>query len=146
MTRLSPDLQPGCKLPPLVFSPNLPVPQLPCSPSHHQQPDTQVLSWGASLPLGCYFSTFYLFMAFWVSVAACRLSLVAAGGGYSLAAVHRLLTVVASLVAEHRLKTHRLSCSEACGLIPDQGSNQHPPHWQADSYSLYHQGSPKVNF
>ena len=66
-------------------------------------------------------------MAFWVSVAVCRLSLVAAGGGYSLAAVHRLLTVVASLVAEHRLKAHRLSCSEACGLIPDQGSNQHPP-------------------
>ena len=85
-------------------------------------------------------------MAFWVSVAVCRLSLVAAGGDYSLAAVHRLLTVVTSLVAEHMLKAHRLSCSEACGLIPDQGSNQRSPHWQADSYSLYHQGSLKVNF
>ena len=82
-------------------------------------------------------------MTFWVSVAVCRLSLFAAGGGYSLAAVHRL---VASLVAEHRLKVHRLSCSEACGLTPDQGSNQHPQHWKADSYSLYHQGSPKVTF
>ena len=47
-------------------------------------------------------------MAFWVSVAMCRLSLVAVGGGYSLAAVHRLLTVVASLVAEHMLKAHGL--------------------------------------
>ena len=33
------------------------------------------------------------------------------------------------------------SCSTACGIFPDQGSNQRPLHWQADSYPLCHQGS-----
>ena len=28
---------------------------------------------------------------------------------------------------------HRLSCSAACGIFPDQGSNPCPLHWQADS-------------
>ena len=38
--------------------------------------------------------------------------------------------------------THRLSCSAACEISPDQGSNPCPLHWQGDSYPLYHQGSP----
>ena len=65
-------------------------------------------------------------------------------------AVRGPLTVAASLVAEHRLQTRRLSnCghgpsrSAACGIFPDQGSNPCPLHWQADSQSLRHQGSPK---
>ena len=37
---------------------------------------------------------------------------------------------------------HRLSCSKACGIFPDQGSNPSPLHWQADSQPLDHQGSP----
>ena len=37
---------------------------------------------------------------------------------------------------------HRLSCSVACGIFPDQGSNLCPLHWQADSQPLRHQGSP----
>ena len=28
---------------------------------------------------------------------------------------------------------HGLSCSAACGIFPDQGSNPCPLHWQADS-------------
>ena len=28
---------------------------------------------------------------------------------------------------------HGLSCSAACGIFPDQGSNLCPLHWQADS-------------
>ena len=39
----------------------------------------------------------------WVFVAARRLSLVAAAGGYSLVVGHGLLIAVASLVAEHGL-------------------------------------------
>ena len=39
----------------------------------------------------------------WVFVAACRLSLVVARRGYSLAVVHRLLTAATSLIAEHGL-------------------------------------------
>ena len=37
---------------------------------------------------------------------------------------------------------HGLSCSEACGVFPDQGSNPRLLHWQADSLPLSHQGSP----
>ncbi|KAJ8797170.1 hypothetical protein J1605_017398 [Eschrichtius robustus] len=28
---------------------------------------------------------------------------------------------------------HRLSCSSACGIFPDQSSSQCPLHWQVDS-------------
>ena len=37
---------------------------------------------------------------------------------------------------------HGPSCSTACGILPDQGSNPCPLHWQADSQPLRHQGSP----
>ena len=30
-----------------------------------------------------------------------------------------------------------------CGILSNQGSNLHLPHWQADSLPLSHQGSPK---
>ena len=40
---------------------------------------------------------------------------------------------------------HGLSCSVACGIFPDQGSNPYPLHWQADSQPLCHQGSPPKN-
>ena len=45
----------------------------------------------------------YLFLLCWVFVSMHRLSLVAVSRGYTLVAVHRLLIVGASLVAEHRL-------------------------------------------
>ena len=41
------------------------------------------------------------------------------------------------------LVVHRLGCPAACGTFSDQGRNLCPLHWQADSYPLYHQGSPK---
>ena len=63
--------------------------------------------------------------------------------------VRRLLIVVASLVAEHgalgtqasvvaarelsSCGTHGLSCSTACGIFLDQGSNPRPLNWQVDS-------------
>ena len=67
-------------------------------------------------------------------------------------AVRRPLTIAASPVAEHRLQTRRLSgcgsrarCSAACGILPDQGSNPCPLHWQADSQPLRHRGSPLLS-
>ena len=39
---------------------------------------------------------------------------------------------------------HQLSCSKACGIFPDQGSNLCLLHWQADSLPLRHQGSPLI--
>ena len=35
---------------------------------------------------------------------------------------------------------HGLSCSEACGIFRDQGSNPCLLHWQADSLPLSRQG------
>ena len=40
---------------------------------------------------------------------------------------------------------HGPSCSVACGILPDQGSNPCPPHQQADSQPLRHQGSPSTH-
>ena len=37
---------------------------------------------------------------------------------------------------------HGPSCSAARGIVPDQGSNLCPLHWQADSQPLHQQGSP----
>ena len=37
-----------------------------------------------------------------------------------------------------------LSHPEICGIFPDQRSNLCPLHWLADSYPLYHQGSPNL--
>ena len=50
-----------------------------------------------------YFFFLIYFQLCWVFDAAHGLSVVAVSRGYSLAVVHRLLFVVASLVAEHRL-------------------------------------------
>ena len=52
------------------------------------------------------FFFFLQFIYFWlcsVFIAVCGLSLVAASKGYSLTAVHGLLTAISSLVAEHGL-------------------------------------------
>ena len=62
---------------------------------------------------------FYLFIYFyiyfwlcWVFVFVRGLSLVAASGGHSSSQCAGLFTIAASLVAEHRLQTRRLS---SCG-------------------------------
>ena len=41
---------------------------------------------------------------------------------------------------------HRLSCSAACGIFPDQELNPCLLHWPADSLPLSKQGSPGFNF
>ena len=43
---------------------------------------------------------------------------------------------------DSRAVTYRLSCPLACGIFPDHGSNACLLHWQADSLSLSHRGSP----
>ena len=103
----------------------------------------------------------YLFIYLWlrwVFVAACGLSLVAASGGYpSLRCAGFSLWWLLSLlsmgsrrmgfsscgtwvVVAHGLQSagsvvvaHGLSCSAACGIVPDQGLNPCPLQWQVDS-------------
>ena len=68
-------------------------------------------------------------------------------------AVRGPLTTVASPVAGtdsrrtgSAIVAHGPSCSAACGILPDQGPNPCPLHWQADSQPLRHQGSPQMIF
>ena len=66
-------------------------------------------------------------------------------------AVRGPLIIAASLVADTGSRragsvavAHGPSCSAACGIFLDQGSNPCPLHWQADSQPLRHQGSPII--
>ena len=90
------------------------------------------------------------FLLCWSFLAACRLSLVAVSRGYSPVVVHGLLIAVVSFVASTGSwhvgsvpAAHRLSCFKAYGIVPDQGLNPWSLQWQAHSYPLYHQGSPR---
>ena len=81
------------------------------------------------------------------------LSLVAASGGHSSSrcaglSLSRplLLWSTGSRRAGSVVVAHRPSCSAACGILPDQGSNPCPLHRQADSQPLRHQGSPSLSF
>ena len=78
------------------------------------------------------------------------LSLVVASGGHSSSrcaglSLSRplLLWSTGSRRAGSVVVAHGPSCSAACGILPDQGSNLCPLHWQADPQPLRHQGSPK---
>ena len=55
-----------------------------------------------------------------------------------------LLRSTGSRRAGSVIVAHGPSCSAACGIFSDQGSNPCPPHWQADSQPLRHQGSPYI--
>ena len=81
------------------------------------------------------------------------LSLVVASGGHSSSqcvglSLSRplLLWSTGSRCAGSVIVAHGPSCSVARGIFPDQGSNPCPLHWQADSQSLRHQGSPDLLF
>ena len=81
------------------------------------------------------------------------LSLVAASGGHSSSRCAALslsrpllLRSTGSRRAGSVVVAHRPSCgSAACGILPDQGSNPCPLHWQADSQPLRHQGNPSCS-
>ena len=104
-----------------------------------------------------FFNLFFYFWLHWVFVAARRLPLVVASGGYSLLqcagfSLWWLLLLQStgsrsagfSSCGTHAQQlwrslqssvvvAHGLSCSVACGIFPDQGSKLCPLHWQADT-------------
>ena len=98
------------------------------------------------------YSFIYLWLC-WVFVSERGLSLVAASGGHSSSWCvglsllwPLLLRSTGSRRAGSVVVAHGPSCSVACGIFPDQGSNPCPLHWQADSQPLRHQGSPPLYF
>ena len=95
---------------------------------------------------------FYLWLC-WVFVTVRGLSLVVASGDHSSSRCAGLssswpllLWSTGSRRAGSVTVAHGRSCSAACGIFPDQGSNPCPLHWQADSQPLRHQGSPLTIF
>ena len=98
----------------------------------------------------------YLFIYFWlcwVFVSVRGLSLAAARGGHSSSwcvglspSRPLLLRSTGFRRAGSVVVAHGPSRSTACGILPDQGSNPCPLHWQADSQPLHHQGSPSLWF
>ena len=90
----------------------------------------------------------YLWLC-WVFVSVRGLSPVVASEGHSSSwcaglSLSRppLLRSTGSRCAGSVIAAHGPSCSAACGILPDQGTNPCPLHWQADSQPLRHQGSP----
>ena len=86
------------------------------------------------------FILFIYFWLYWVFVAARGLSLVVARGSYSwlrrvcfLLRWLLLLQSTGSRCLGSVAVAHGLSCSTACGICHDQGTNPCPLHWQVDS-------------
>ena len=105
------------------------------------------------LTLGLFIYLFIYLWLCWVFVSVWGLSLVAASGGHSSSrcvglSLSRplLLRSTGSRCAGSVIVAHGPSCSAACGIFPDQGSNPCPLRWQADSQPLHHQGSPTDSF
>ena len=107
-------------------------------------------------PLSLFFLSYtifiYLFIYLWlcwVFVSVQGLSPVAARRGHSSSRCTGL-SLLRPLLLQRTGSRHAgsvivargPSCSTACGILPDQGSNPCPLHWQADSQPLRHQGSP----
>ena len=99
------------------------------------------------------FFSFFIFLIYfwlcWVFVSVRGLSLVVASGGHSSSRCTGLSLSRPLLLRSTGFRracsvivAHGTSCSTACGILPDQGSNPCPLHWQADFQPLHHQGSP----
>ena len=100
-----------------------------------------------------FINLFIYFWLCWVFVSVPGLSLAAASGGHSSSrcaglSLSRplLLRSTGSRRAGSVAVAHGPSCSVACGIFPDQGSNPCPLHWQADSQPLRHQRSLTLLF
>ena len=85
----------------------------------------------------------YLWLC-WVFVSVRGFPLVEASGGHSSSrcmglSLSRplLLQSTGSRRAGSVVVAHGPSCSAACGLFPDQGSNLYPLHLQADSFFFF---------
>ena len=99
-----------------------------------------------------YLFIFYFWLC-WVFVSVRGLSLVLASEGHSslrcvgLSLLRPLLLrSTGSRRAGSVVVAHGPSCSAACGIFPDQGSNPYPLHRQAGSQPLHQQGSRWVIF
>ena len=101
----------------------------------------------------CFFKKLFIYLFYlwlcWVFVSVRGLPPVVSSEGHSSSrcaglslSQPLLLRNTGSRRAGSATVAHGPSRSAARGILPDQGSNPHPLHWQADSQPLRHQGSP----
>ena len=74
------------------------------------------------------------------------LSLPCACAGFSLWSLFFLLGTGSRALRLQQLWPMGLSCSVACGIFVDQGSNPCALHWQVDAYPLSHRGNAWMKF
>ena len=84
----------------------------------------------------------YLFWLCLVFIAARRLSLIA---GYSWLRCVGFSLQWLLLLGSTDARVHGLSCSQARGVLPDQGQSSCPLPWLVDVQPLNHQGSPLIS-
>ena len=91
---------------------------------------------------GCFF--FFQFYLFILAALGLRCNAQASRSGGSPVAEHRLQACRLHQLHQSSpvVVAQGLSLTEACGILPDRGSNSTLLHWQADSQPLDHQGSP----
>ena len=121
--------------------------------SHHIKASSSYFFFFKIVVIFSFLNLFIYFWLCWVFVSVRGLSLVVESGGHSSSrcaglSLSRplLLRSTGSRPAGSVTVAHGPSCSVACGILPDQGSNPWPLHWQAGSQPLRHQGSPKLFF
>ena len=102
--------------------------------------ETQEVSFFLNIIYGCVGSSFLCkgFLQLWQVGATLH-----RGARASSLSRPLLLRSSSSRHAGSVIVAHGPSCSAACGIFPDEGSNPCPLHWQADSQPLRHQGSPR---
>ena len=118
-----------------------------------QKSELKVTTTGFFKLINLFILFIFYFWLCWVFISMRGLSLIVASGGHSssqcmgLSLWWPLLSrSTGSRHAGSVVVPHGPSCSTACGIFPDQGSNLCPLHWQADSQPLHHQGSPAAFF
>ena len=126
--------------------------------SSHTECGRTETGWGGSSLFGLRFffffqQTFFFFFLAVLGLRFCARPFSSCGKrGPLFIVVHGPLTIAGLLRstgsrrAGSVIVAHGPSCSVACGIFPDQGSNPCPLHWQADSQPLRHQGSPGLRF
>ena len=129
------------------------LPNYPSPPHHSPSPTTISLS-SKSVSLFLFGGGDYNFIYFWLCwvFVAAHFSQVAVSSGYSVVVVYRLHSCSSVVVIPGLQSTgsivvvHWLSCSLACGIFLDQGSNLQLLCWQMDSLPLGHQRNPSFCF
>ena len=109
----------------MVYTLRNPINFILCLDSKKEEGKIQLNEIQLKAGSGSFF--FFLIYFFGAALGLCCCVRASHCGGFSCCGAWALGTQASVVVA------HGLSCSAACGILPDQGSNPCPLHWEADS-------------